>query len=128
MCMVFFGHFISDIISSQKFCPLCQPMSAFALPPLPTFQAIFSIFLAPPPPFASHCQDFAKNTSPLAADIICEQPLTHSQLLNVIILKFNSQALLNLLGNIFPYCPAVKAIRRTNSSSIDLQERSMLDL
>ena len=46
----------------------------------------------------------------------------HSQLLKVIILKFNSPALLNLLGNIFPYCPAVGAIRRINSSNIDLQE------
>ena len=49
----------------------------------------------------------------------------HSQLLNVIILKINSLVLLNLLGNIFPYCPAVGAIRRINSSNIDLQGRSM---
>ena len=46
----------------------------------------------------------------------------HSQLLNIIILKFNSPVLLNLLGNIFPYCPAVGAIRRVNSCNIDLQE------
>ena len=51
----------------------------------------------------------------------------HSQLLQIIILKFNPPVLLNLLGNIFPYCPAVKAIRRINSSSIDLPRRSMLD-
>ena len=41
----------------------------------------------------------------------------HSQLLNIIILKFNPPVLLNLLGYILPYCPAVKAIRRINSSS-----------
>ena len=46
----------------------------------------------------------------------------HSQLLSIILLKFNSPVLLNLLGNIFPYCPAVGAIRRINSSNIDLQE------
>ena len=38
--------------------------------------------------------------------------LTHSQLLNNVILKFNFQALLNQLGHIFPYCPAVGPIRR----------------
>ena len=42
--------------------------------------------------------------------------LQHSQLLNIIILKFNPPVLLNLLCNIFPYCPAVGAIRRINSS------------
>ena len=46
----------------------------------------------------------------------------HSQLLNIIILKLNSSVLLNLLGNIFPYCPAVRAKRRINSSNICLQE------
>ena len=48
--------------------------------------------------------------------------ISHSQLLNIIILKFNSPVLLNLMGNIFPYCPAVGAIRRIKSSNIDLQE------
>ena len=43
-------------------------------------------------------------------------------------MKFTSPLLLNLLGNIFPYCPAVEAIRRINSSSIDLPGRQMLDL
>ena len=52
----------------------------------------------------------------------------HSQLLNTIILKFTSPVLLNLLGNIFPYCPAVEAILIINSSSIDLPGRSRLDL
>ena len=45
-----------------------------------------------------------------------------SQLLNIEILKSNSPVLLNLLVNIFSYCPAVRVIRRTNSSNIDLQE------
>ena len=44
----------------------------------------------------------------------------HSQVLNIIILKFNSPVMLNLMGNIFPYCPAVGAIWRINSSNIDL--------
>ena len=52
----------------------------------------------------------------------------HSQLLNIIILKFNSLVLLILLGNIFPHCPAFEAIHRLNFSSIDLPERSMLHL
>ena len=52
----------------------------------------------------------------------------HSQVLNIIILKFNPPVLLNLLGNIFPYCPAVGPIRRINSYNIDLPGRSMLDL
>ena len=52
----------------------------------------------------------------------------HSQLLNIIVLKFNSPILIILLGSIFPYCPAVKAIRRINSSSIDITGGSMLDL
>ena len=52
----------------------------------------------------------------------------YSQLLSIIILKFNSSALLNLSGNIFPYCPAVGAIRRTNFFNIDLPGWSMLDL
>ena len=38
----------------------------------------------------------------------------HSQLLNITILKLNSPVLLNLLGNIFPYCRAVEAIRVLN--------------
>ena len=73
--MVFFSHFISYIISSQcqhlpmsadvSICltpsPLCQPLSAFALPPLAPLSAIISILHTPPP---------------LAADIICEQPLS----------------------------------------------------
>ena len=46
----------------------------------------------------------------------------HSQLLNIIISKLNSPVLLYLLGNIFPYCPAVRAIQKINSSNIDLQE------
>ena len=46
----------------------------------------------------------------------------HSQLLNFIILKFNFPVLLNILGNIFPYCPVVGAIGRINSSNIDLKE------
>ena len=46
----------------------------------------------------------------------------HSQLLKIIILKSNSPVLLNLPGNIFPYCPAVRAIRKINSSNIHLQE------
>ena len=52
----------------------------------------------------------------------------HSHLLNIIILKCNSPVLLNLLGNIFPYCPAVGAIQRINSSNIDLPGRSMHEL
>ena len=48
--------------------------------------------------------------------------ISHAQLLNIIILKFNSPVLLNLLGNIFPYCPAVGAIWRIKFSNIDLQE------
>ena len=34
----------------------------------------------------------------------------------------SSQCWVKLLGYIFPYCPAVGAIRRINSSNIDLQE------
>ena len=41
----------------------------------------------------------------------------HSQLLNIVILKFNSSVLRNQLGNIFPYCPVDRAIRRINSSN-----------
>ena len=52
--------------------------------------------------------------------------LTHSQLLNIMILKFNCPVLLDLLGNIFPYCPAVGAVQKINSSSIDLPGRSVL--
>ena len=58
-------------------------------------------------------------------------PITSSfqaSILNIIILKFYTPVLLNLLGNIFPYCPAVEAIRRINSSSIDFPGRSILDL
>ena len=51
-----------------------------------------------------------------------------SQLQNIIILTFNPPTLLNLLGNIFPYCPPVGAIPRINSSNIDLPGRSMLEL
>ena len=54
--------------------------------------------------------------------------IPHSQLLNISVSKFTSPVLLNLLGNILPYCTAVQEIRRTNSSSIDLLGRSMLDL
>ena len=46
----------------------------------------------------------------------------NSQLLNIKILKFNSSVLLNQLGNIFPYCPVDRAIRRINYSNIDLLE------
>ena len=49
----------------------------------------------------------------------------HSQLLNIVILKFNSPVLLNQLGNIFPYCPVDIAIQRINSSSIDLAGRKI---
>ena len=52
----------------------------------------------------------------------------HSQLLNLLIVKLNSPVMLNQVGNIFPYCPVDRAIRRINSSSIDLQGRSMLEL
>ena len=48
--------------------------------------------------------------------------LTHSQLQNTKILKFISPVLLNLLGNIFTNCPAVRAIRKIDSSNIYLQE------
>ena len=58
---------------------------------------------------------------------IFSQLFNHSQLLNIIILKFNSSVLLNLMGNMFLYCQAVEAIQRINSSSIDHPERSMLD-
>ena len=51
--------------------------------------------------------------------------MSHSQFLNTIILKFNSLVLLNLLSNIFSYCPSVGEIRRINSSSIDPQGWSM---
>ena len=51
-----------------------------------------------------------------------------SQLQNIIILTFNPPILLNLLGDIFPYCPPVGAIPRINSSNIDLPGRSMLEL
>ena len=53
------SRFINDIIGSQNPAPLCQPMSAFALPR---------------PPFVSHGQHFANplHPPPLAADIICE--------------------------------------------------------
>ena len=49
-------------------------------------------------------------------------------ILNIIILKFTSPVMLNLLGNIFPYCPAVESIQRINSSSINLTGRLLLDL
>ena len=48
--------------------------------------------------------------------------LSHSQLLNIIVLKLNSPVLLNLLGNIFLYCPAVGAIQRNTYFNIDLLE------
>ena len=48
--------------------------------------------------------------------------ILHSQLLNIIILKFNSTVLLHQLGNIFPYCPALKALQRINSLNIDILE------
>ena len=54
--------------------------------------------------------------------------ILHSQLLNIIILKFTSPVLLNLLGNIFMYFPAAEGMQRVHSSSIYLQGRSMLDL
>ena len=57
-----------------------------------------------------------------------EWNIPHSQLHNIVILKLNSPILLNLLGNIMPYGPAVGAIRRINSFNIDLQGRSILDL
>ena len=74
--MVFFSHFISDIISSQN--------------PRPPLSANVSICPTPPPPFVSQCQHLPYPPSPLrqplsafskpppspsAADIICEQPL-----------------------------------------------------
>ena len=52
----------------------------------------------------------------------------HSQLLHMIKLKFTPPVLLNLLCSIFHYCPALKAIQRFNSSSIDFPGRSMLYL
>ena len=58
----------------------------------------------------------------------CWRNAWHSQLLNIIILKFNPPVLLNLLGNIFPHCPAVRAIQRINYSNIDLPGRSTLEL
>ena len=77
---IFYGnccHFVTDIITSQNPLPLYQPMSAFALPPLPTLPAIVSILQTTPPPFVSHCHHFPNPPPPLlAADIICEQPLT----------------------------------------------------
>ena len=65
----------------------------------------------------------------LQLQTIClpQRKLKYSQLLNIKILKFNSPVLLNLLSNNFPYCPAVGAIRRINSSNIDLPGRSILE-
>ena len=54
--------------------------------------------------------------------------IVHSKLLNNVILKLNSSVMLNHLGNIFLYGPVDRAIRRINSSNIDLPGRSMLEL
>ena len=54
--------------------------------------------------------------------------LDHFLLLKYVILKLSSSVLLNRLGNIFPYCPVDRAIRRINYSNIDLQERLRLGL
>ena len=54
---------------------------------------------------------------------VCILIRIHSQLLNIIILKFKSPVLLNLLGNIFRYCPAVGAVQRINPSNIDLPRK-----
>ena len=58
--MVNVSHSVTDIISNQT-----------SLPPL---SANVIICFPPPPPFVSQCQHF------VAADIICEQPLTWIQL------------------------------------------------
>ena len=62
MCLVYFSHFVSDIISSQ-----------IRVPPL---SAIVSICLTPPPPFVSHCQHLLYPPSPLRQPLtaFCKQP------------------------------------------------------
>ena len=75
--MVFFSHFISDIISSQNPRPPLSANVSICLTPPPPFVSHCQHLPYPPPPFVSHCQHFA-NPPPSAADIICEQPLIHS--------------------------------------------------
>ena len=49
--------------------------------PLSPLSANVSICLTPPPPFVIQCQHFPN--PPLAADIICEQPLSSNQCFNI---------------------------------------------
>ena len=83
--------------------------------------------------YANECKSLLKyselrqNISNYSRYVMVYKTGQHSQLLNNVILKFNSLILLHLLGNIFPYCPAVGAIRRINSSNTNLPGRSMLD-
>ena len=51
--------------------------------------------------------------------VVLKCNIEYSQLLNIIILKSNSPVLLNLLGNIFPYCPNVGAIQIINPFNIE---------
>ena len=60
--------------------------------------------------------------------LILRTSTAHSQFLKNVILRFNSSVLLNQLGNIFLYGPVARAIRRINSSDIDLPGRLMLEL
>ena len=69
------------------------------------------------PRLVFNCQPLSKQIQDISTFTVC---IWHSQLLNIIIMKFNSPILLNLLDNIFPYCPALGAIRRINFSNIDL--------
>ena len=46
---------------------------------------------------------------------------------SIIILKFNPPILLDLPGNVIPYCPAVGAIWKINSSNDDFTGKSMFD-
>ena len=56
MCLVYFSHFVSDIISSQ-----------IRVPPL---SANVSICLTPPPPFVSQCQHLPYPPLPPSSAIV----------------------------------------------------------
>ena len=72
--LVILSHFVSVIISSHNHLPLCQPISAFAFPPLPFVSQCFHLPY-PPSPVCQQLSAFWNPHPSLAADITCEQPL-----------------------------------------------------
>ena len=59
--MVFYSHFISDIICSQIALTALSAIVSICLTPPPPLSANVSICLTPPPPLVSHWQHFSNS-------------------------------------------------------------------